>query len=709
MSFLLPPPSILAAPLVAMDLVVLDTETTGLDVRRDRVIELAGVWVRAGKVREDETFSSLIDPGVEITRDSTAIHGIRPEDVAGAPAFPEVMEQFAAWAGPNVIGGFMTGFDLAILKAEHERHEMKWSQPLALDVRTLAKLCAPELPDESLETLAAWLKIEISGRHRALPDAVSAARMFTALLPRLKARGIITLGQAMKVARELRAQAMATAREDMAALMPEPPKTLGPRRAIDSYPFRNRVRDVMSAEVATIDGAASLGAAMRRMLERRVSSLFIPPDDRAAEWGILTERDILRAIAAHGEGALKRMVHDHASRPLVAVAENEFIYRAIARMAELGLRHLAVRRRTDDAIIGAITQGDLLRYRTLQALMMGDRLRKAQSPQELARLWPTLIDVARAMQTDNATPNEIAAVISRELRSLSLRACQLAKQSMIEDGHGEPPRDFGVMLLGSAGRGESLLAMDQDNALIYEGAADARADEWFAEFGRRFNDILNEAGVPHCPGEVMVRNARWRKSEQDWLRTARTWVREAAPEDLLHVAIFFDFRRAYGDRDLVRRLRQQCLDMARESQPLHSFLALEAARFDSPIGWFGRLRTEEGRVDLKKGGLMPIFSAARVLALKLGSRKRSTPARLREAIEAEICPPHAARDLIEAHRILLGLVLEQQLRDIERGIAPSNKVAVNELNRYQRDEMRWALERVQAVPSILGVPAHLVS
>jgi DNA polymerase-3 subunit epsilon/CBS domain-containing protein len=258
MSFQLPPSSILAAPLGAMDLVVLDTETTGLDVRKDRVIEIAAVWVRAGQVREDEVFSSLINPGVDIAQDSTLIHGISSEDVADAPKFPEVMEQFAAWVGPSVIGGFMTGFDLAILKAEHERHEMKWTQPLALDVRTLAKLCAPELPDESLETLAAWLKIEISGRHRALPDAISAAQMFVRLLPRLKERGIITLGQAMKAAQELRAQAISAAQEGMAAMMPEPPKALGPQRAIDSYPFRNRVRDVMSAEVATIESTATL-------------------------------------------------------------------------------------------------------------------------------------------------------------------------------------------------------------------------------------------------------------------------------------------------------------------------------------------------------------------------------------------------------------------------------------------------------------------
>ncbi len=701
MSFRLPPSSILATPLTALDMVVLDTETTGLDVERDRVVELAAVRVRGGEVREEETFATLVNPGARIGETARAIHGIGEEDVAAAPDFAQAMARFTEWAGASVIGGYMVGFDLAVLKAEHARHDLPWTQPLALDVRGLARLCAPQLPDESLETVAAWLGVEIDGRHRALPDALAAARILSLLGPRLRAQGIATLGQALRATRET--QAREHAATGQGAPQPEPPATLAAPRAIDSYPFRHRVRDVMRAELALGRADMSLRAALREMLGHKVSSLFLPPAEGEEDWGIITERDILRAIDSHGPGALEHPLARHVSRPLVAVAENEFVYRAIARMTQLGLRHLAVRRRTDDAIIGAISQRDLLRYRAMEALALNARIERARTPRELARVWPTLVEVARAMQVDNAPPGDIAAVISRELRALTARACRLAEQAMIEEGRGAAPTTFGMMVLGSAGRGESLLAMDQDNALVH-AETDARGRAWFADFGQRVNDMLHEAGVPHCPGGVMAGNARWRKSHGEWLAAVRGWLGEAAPEDLLHTDIFFDLRRACGSRDLVRELRAQCLDMAKGARTLLKFLAAQAARFDSPLGWFGRLRARQGRVDLKKGGLMPIFSAARVLALRMGSRERSTPGRLNAALRAGICPPHLARDLMEAHRILLGLVLAQQLRDLERGLAPSNKVAPAELNRYQRDELRWALERVMSVPALLGVP-----
>ena len=58
-------------------------------------------------------------------------------------------------------------------------------------------------------------------------------------------------------------------------------------------------------------------------------------------------------------------------------------------------------------------------------------------------------------------------MISRELRALTARACELAEAEMAEAGLGEAPAPYALLVLGSGGRGESLLAMDQDNALIY--------------------------------------------------------------------------------------------------------------------------------------------------------------------------------------------------------------------------------------------------
>jgi signal-transduction protein with cAMP-binding, CBS, and nucleotidyltransferase domain len=61
-------------------------------------------------------------------------------------------------------------------------------------------------------------------------------------------------------------------------------------------------------------------------------------------------------------------------------------------------------------------------------------------------------------------------------------------------------------------------------------------------------------------------------------------------------------------------------------------------------------------------------------------------------------------NLIDAHRVLLGAILTQQLRDLEAGVALSNSVAPKLLSGLERDEIKWALSCVEAVPDLLGVP-----
>ncbi len=71
---------------------------------------------------------------------------------------------------------------------------------------------------------------------------------------------------------------------------------------------------------------------------------------------------------------------------------------------------------------------------------------------------------------------------------------------MRADGRGGPPCPFAVAVLGSAGRGESLLAMDQDNAVFFaEGEPGGSEDRWFEVFGTQLADILHEAGDPLSP------------------------------------------------------------------------------------------------------------------------------------------------------------------------------------------------------------------
>lgn len=693
-------------PLRSLSLAVIDTETTGLDIATARIVELGGVWIERGRIDGSRAFASLIDPGIPMPAAASAIHGIHDRDVAGQPAFGEVAADFTRWIGGAVVLGYAVGFDLAVLKREHERAGMLWDSPRALDLRDLVGLLGTALPDHSIETLANWLGVGISDRHRALGDAKAAAEIYLALLPRLNERGIQTLAEAEAACRSLVHGASIGGKvrgHEVVRPTPAGRHMIGAMAGIDSYPYRRRVGEVMSRPLFVSSGA-SLRDVLELIIAHRISSVFVEPGSYASGPGIITERDLLQAIDKAPETALGGMAGDIARRPLASVPENAFVYRAIGRMNRLGFRHLGVVD-SSGAVVGALSARRLLRQRAEEAMWLGDALEIAASPAELGAVWGELTLVARGLVADDVDPRDIAAVISHELCALTARACELAEQELIDAGHGTAPVDYAMLVLGSGGRGESLLAMDQDNAIVFsDGSPGGPEDQWLERLAIRVADILDMAGVPYCKGGVMAKSSRWRMSVPDWRLTIEGWLRRSQPEDLMSTDIFFDAVAVHGRLALGESLRDEALDAAGRAGGFLKLLAVNAATFAVPLGWLGRFKLEERRMDLKKGGIMPIFSAARVLALRHGVKARSTSERLAGVRGKGDADPALVDRLTEAHRILLGAILEQQLHDLELGIKPSNKVAPNELSASQRDRLRWALEQVGLVANLLGDP-----
>jgi DNA polymerase-3 subunit epsilon/CBS domain-containing protein len=707
MTFETPDPSQAVTPLRSIAAVVLDTETTGLDAASDRIVQIGAVRFSAGGIEPDAVFESLVDPGVPIPAASTRIHGIDEEAVAGAPDFPSVIRRLAAFTGRRLVLGYSIGFDLAVLQAEHARANLHWAPPRSLDVAHLAALVAPRLPSLALDPVAAWLGLEVTGRHQALGDAALTAAVYLALLPKLQAKGIRSLAEAERACLALTGRAEEEARGGWHEVV-TPARLAAPapgaRPAVDSFPYRHRVREIMHGPPAMAANAMTLETALGLMMRERISSVFVPPATPGGPYGILTERDLLRAIDQGGAEALGQPVGAHARRPLVTVADEELVYRAISRMSALGFRHLGV---TDaaGALVGALSARDLLKQRAREDITLGAEIGEAESAAELGTVWAGLAAVARSLAEDEVDARDIAGIISAELQALTRRAAEIAEAEMQATGQGGPPVAYALLVLGSGGRGESLLAMDQDNAIVFEaGAPGGAADQWFEALGQRIARILDDAGVALCQGGIMARNAAWRMALDDWRRTVDRWIRITRPENILNADIFFDALPVHGTPTLGESLRLEAIAAAAGARPFLQALAMKAAEVEAPLGWFGRFRLADGRVDLKKGGLMALFSTARVLALRHGLSERSTPARFAAA------RPHlgaaAARidDLIEAHRLILESILRQQLCDLERGIPPGNKVAPGELGGLERRNLRWALERIVSTADVLDVP-----
>ncbi|KPF67349.1 hypothetical protein IP69_13445 [Bosea sp. AAP35] len=689
-----------ATPLFAIRGVALDAETTGLDVRRARMIEIAAIHLDGGRLDRANAFQSLIACDVDIPASARAVHGIDRATLAGAPAFEVLYPGIGAFIAGRILIGHTIGFDIAMLTQEVERLGQRFTPPIALDIRLLAQLAEPGLPSYSLEALGAWLEIPPQERHRALGDAMAAGLIFLALAPRLRDRGIRTVGEAVAASRRI-TDAMAGAAPPAWELR-SPAHEGDPLPKLDSYPYRHRVRDVMRADPVILPVATPISEALAAMAGQGLSSVFIgDPASGPDTMAILTERDLLRAMAREGADALALPASRFASRPVVGIPADAFLYRAIGRMSARSIRHLAV---TDeqDRIVGVVTPLKLLQLRASTAVALGDDIDTAPDAPALGQIWARLPLMARALLAEDVPARMIAAVIAREVGALTRRAAILAEAELIAAGAGPAPCAYAVLVLGSVGRGESLLAMDQDNALVFaDGEPGGEADLWFARLGRRMAAILDEVGVPLCKGGVMASEPDFRGSVATWRQRIAQWLGRSNPQDLLSVDIVFDFKAVHGDRAMAEQLWRDAWAAARGQTAFLKLLAENAGQPATGLTLFGGMRTEEdGRIDLKRTGLKDIVTTARLLALHHGVPRHATQARL-EAVAA--LGTGATQDLAEIdrdHALLIDCILSQQLADIAAGLSPSNRVSPATIGKARTASLKQALGRLSILEEL---------
>ncbi|MCP4543209.1 MAG: DEAD/DEAH box helicase [Chloroflexi bacterium] len=156
--------------------IALDLETTGLNVKRDAIIEVGAVKFRADKVLD--TFSTFVKPGRPIPPQITELTGIRNEDVIGAPNLHDILPGLSHFVGQRPIIGHNVAFDLGFLR-RYQPFENE-----SFDTFELAGVLLPHAERYSLGALSHMLGIELENAHRALDDAQATHLLFYALFQR---------------------------------------------------------------------------------------------------------------------------------------------------------------------------------------------------------------------------------------------------------------------------------------------------------------------------------------------------------------------------------------------------------------------------------------------------------------------------------------------------------------------------------------------
>ena len=120
------PEATFSTPLIALDAVVLDTETTGLDARKARLVQIGAVRLKRGNLDAAQRFESLINPGCRIPKASVAVHGITDAMVADAPKFAAIAEPFEAFIDNSIVIGHAIAYDLTVLQREYSLAGRPW-------------------------------------------------------------------------------------------------------------------------------------------------------------------------------------------------------------------------------------------------------------------------------------------------------------------------------------------------------------------------------------------------------------------------------------------------------------------------------------------------------------------------------------------------------------------------------------------------------
>jgi DNA polymerase-3 subunit epsilon len=194
--------------------VVVDTELTGLDKKKDALIALSAVRMAGARIQVGETFYSLVNPGRGLARDNVLVHGLREMDLAHQPTIENALQKFAEFIGEDVIVGHFVEIDLGFLKRDFtsqlkQRLNNRWidtgrayqwlhqQEQQFLGGYGMGNRDGAGL---NLFDLAKRYRIPIRQAHHALYDAFLAAQLWQRLVVALPDYGVRRLGDAIGIA-----------------------------------------------------------------------------------------------------------------------------------------------------------------------------------------------------------------------------------------------------------------------------------------------------------------------------------------------------------------------------------------------------------------------------------------------------------------------------------------------------------------------------
>jgi CBS domain-containing protein len=440
------------------------------------------------------------------------------------------------------------------------------------------------------------------------------------------------------------------------------------------------------------DATDSIQEVANKMSDSEQSFALISSRDGV---GLVTDRDF-RSKVGRGLLEIQSPVGQMMSFPLITVSNKLTLASAFLQMVERGVHHLVV---VDDfeKPLGVVRAMDLSSVQLRNPLLIRAAIESAQSIDELAiasqLLKPSLVELH-----DNGIPSlHVAGLMSAIVTSILTRILTLSSSV-------DHPVDHSWLILGSMARGEPLPASDVDTAIVWaDQPGKTDVTDQIISNAKHVLELMEKCGLEKCSNGANADNTLFSRSRSAWIEVSSAWLTDPNRAGALLLSSIAADNQPVTQPILGRTI----MENIRETTRSHDYLT-DALRFalakKPPIGFVKNFIVDHGgenrgELNLKEGGLAPISSLARWLAIAEGDVRGGTLERLQRASESGLLRGEESEILTSAFTNIHQLVFDEEITAIRAGRRPNPWISPNSLDSLTRRHLRETFRAISGVQS----------
>ena len=449
-----------------------------------------------------------------------------------------------------------------------------------------------------------------------------------------------------------------------------------------------KVKDAKVHKAVVVDTNKTIYEAATIIKQEKIPTLLLKDED--GEMYIVTDSDFRQKVI------LNRMDYDDlvvkiASKGLIYINEDDFLFNAQLQMAKHGLKRVVVKNDHDE-IVGILDQISLSSFFATNTFAVSNQIINAETLDELKEASHSFIKIIKSLNAKGVKIEFISKLINQLNKKLLDKLYKiLAPKELIGKSC--------LVVMGSEGRAEQILRTDQDNALIISDDCSI-SEEKLREFTHLFTETLVDFGFPRCEGNIMVSNPYWCRKQSDFKELIYEWVNNPSGDNFMNIAIFYDALCVSGDIEIIKELKNYLFKISSNSQSFYTNFARVINSFDVPLGFFdgfvfnSKDEKHEDEIDIKRGGIFIIVQGIRSLSIQNRVLNTNTIKRINSLKELKVLDDESAKELIMAFNILNSLKLKASLEKLDKKEKIDNFVNPNRLTIMEKDLLKESFKIV---------------